>query len=104
MYENGGVDQFPHIFIISGHLASRGISFVSKSRVWHLTHEYLRISKSTLVEASEQAVRLCGRYRDNITLKFHTTNDIYNGITKMAQANQEVFGEHLGQNKCKLLK
>lgn len=103
MIEHGGVGLFHHIFIISGHLASRGISFVSRSRLWHLTHEYLRVPKSAHVEASEQAVRLCGRYQDNIPLNFHTTWEIYSGITKMAQSNQEIFSEHLGQNKCKLL-
>jgi hypothetical protein len=51
-----------HISIISGHLASRGISFVSSDYSLHLTDQYLYVSKKTHGENLLQSLRILGCY------------------------------------------
>ena len=57
-----------HISIISGHLASRGISFVSSDYSVHLTDQYLVPSKSSHGENILQSLRILGCYSDNSPL------------------------------------
>lgn len=54
-----------HITIISGNLASRGISFVSTDYKWHLTDQYLHPSRSTHGENLLQSLRILGCYNDS---------------------------------------
>jgi hypothetical protein len=75
---NGGAERFPRIVIISGDLADRGINFVSKDFIWHLTHAYILASnkKWNSVPYLVQALRLCGIYNDDIPLNVYTTQRI----------------------------
>lgn len=65
-----------YIGIISGDLANRGISFVSKDYQWHLTHMILSASNSSSGTALTQSLRLCGCYNDDIPLEMFTSNEI----------------------------
>lgn len=40
LHDNGGVKRFPRIIVISGDLAGRGISYVTKNYRWHTTDMY----------------------------------------------------------------
>lgn len=73
---NGGVELHHHIVIVSGKTADRGTSFVSENYDWYLTHEYLRLPGRNTVSTILQALRICGRYKDNIPLELITTPDI----------------------------
>lgn len=73
---NGGVQSNSHIIILSGYMAGRGISFVSEDYGWHLTDEYLVVSKSADEPELIQKVRLQGIYKDNIPLTLYTTKDV----------------------------
>lgn len=66
-----------HISIISGMLASRGISFVSTDYKWHLTDQYLHASKKTHGESLLQSLRLLGCYNDSIKLTLWCTKEIW---------------------------
>jgi hypothetical protein len=57
-----------HISIISGNLASRGISFVSSDYSLHLTDQYFVPGKNTHGENYLQSLRILGCYNDNIPL------------------------------------
>ena len=84
--DNGGEKKFPRIIIISGKLAGRCISYVSKDYDWHLTDMYYNPSKSTPIpEMIQSAGRLCGRNRGKApNLILHTTKKVsealYNGF------------------------
>jgi hypothetical protein len=62
-----------HVSIISGNLASRGISFVSSDYMWHLTDQYFHPGKTTHGENLLQSLRILGCYQDDkpITLWCH---------------------------------
>lgn len=60
-----GVISHPHLCCISGHLAGRGISFVSLDYKRHLTDQYYSPSNTAHGETIIQGIRLCGRYNDN---------------------------------------
>jgi hypothetical protein len=53
-----------HISIISGYLASRGVSFVSSDYSLHLTDQYFNASKTTHGENYLQSLRILGCYTD----------------------------------------
>lgn len=57
-----------HISIISGHLASRGVSFVSTDYTLHLTDQYYVAGTTTHGENYLQSLRILGCYRDDIPL------------------------------------
>jgi len=84
--DNGAEKKFPRIIIISGKLAGRCISYVSKDYDWHLTDMYYNPSKSTPIpEMIQSAGRLCGRNRGKApNLILHTTKKVsealYNGF------------------------
>jgi hypothetical protein len=84
--DNGGEKKFPRIIIISGKLAGRCISYVSKDYDWHLTDMYYNPAKSTPIpEMIQSAGRLCGRNRGKApNLILHTTKNVsealYNGF------------------------
>ena len=76
-YDNGGVFKFSHIIIISGDLAGRSISFVSKNFVWHTTDMYYTPSKSTSIpEMIQSAGRLCGRNKNGSHLHLYVTEQV----------------------------
>ena len=84
--DNGAEKKFPRIIIISGKLAGRCISYVSKDYDWHLTDMYYNPAKSTPIpEMIQSAGRLCGRNRGKApNLILHTTKNVsealYNGF------------------------
>lgn len=84
--DHGAEKKFPRIIIISGKLAGRCISYVSKDYDWHLTDMYYNPSKSTPIpEMIQSAGRLCGRNRGKApNLILHTTKKVsealYNGF------------------------
>lgn len=82
-----------HIMIISGKMADRGISFVSECYTWHLTHELLIVSKSTVAGSLIQGLRICGRYRDNIPLHLITTTEVYEDCTKANKTQEEIYSK-----------
>ena len=84
--DNGGEKKFPRIIIISGKLAGRCISYVSRDYDWHLTDMYYIPAKSTPIPEMIQSVgRLCGLNRGKApNLVLHSTlkvsEALYNGF------------------------
>jgi hypothetical protein len=88
---DGGYKKYPKILIISGDLASRGISFVSddygkclenNTLGWHIIGEYFNCVKNLKQPELLQALRLCGNIKDNIELRMYTTENLKNDIIK----------------------
>ena len=69
-----------HISIISGNLASRGISFVSTDYTLHLTDQYLYINKTTHGENLLQSLRILGCYKDNKPLTLWCSKKTWESI------------------------
>jgi len=69
-----------HISIISGHLASRGISFVSTDYSVHLTDQYFHPGKSTHGENLLQSIRLLGCYNDSVELTLWCSKEVFEQI------------------------
>lgn len=79
-----------HIIILSGYMAGRGISFVSEDYKWHLTDEYLVMSKSADEPELIQKVRLQGIYKDDIPLTLYTTSDVRKDLLKASVRMEEL--------------
>lgn len=88
--DNGGVKNNSHIIILSGYMAGRGISFVSEDYKWHLTDEYLVMSKSADEPELIQKVRLQGIYKDDIPLTLYTTADVHKDLLKASIRMEEL--------------
>jgi hypothetical protein len=69
-----------HISIISGHLASRGISFVSNDYSLHLTDQYFHPSKSSHGENLLQSLRILGCYKDSNPLTLWCSKNTWKSI------------------------
>ena len=69
-----------HISIISGQLASRGISFVSSDYTLHLTDQYFHPSKTSHGENLLQGLRILGCYNDSVPLTLWCSRDVYSQI------------------------
>jgi hypothetical protein len=88
-----------HISVISGQLASRGISFVSSDYSLHLTDQYFHSSPKTHGENLLQSLRILGCYKDTIPLTLwcaETTwesivnqNEIINKLVNDTQNSRE---------------
>ncbi len=89
--ENGGVDRFPRILILSGDLAGRGISFTDKDYEWHLNILYLAVSSSCDEPELIQKIRLCGRYNDSIPLELYATPALYSDLLKAYYRQEEII-------------
>lgn len=63
--KNDPIHNHQFISIISGHLASRGISFVSSDYSLHLTDQYFSPGTNTHGENLLQSLRILGCYKDN---------------------------------------
>jgi hypothetical protein len=72
--------QHNHISIISGYLASRGISFVSTDYSRHLTDQYFYASKSAHGENLLQSLRILGCYNDDIPLTLWCSEKMWKSI------------------------
>ena len=79
--DNGGVKTFPRIIIISGILAGRCISYVSRDYDWHLTDMYYNASKTASIPDMIQSCgRLCGRNRGKSHLYLHVTKRVADAL------------------------
>ena len=87
---NGGVARFPRIMIIAGEMAGRGISFTSLDYEWHLTEQFFLPSDGCDEPELIQKIRLCGRYRDELTLTLFTTADVWSDLKKADARLEEV--------------
>jgi hypothetical protein len=74
-----------HISIISGHLASRGISFVSSDYSMHLTDQYLVPSKSAHGENILQSLRILGCYPDSSPLTLWCSKETWAHIIEQTK-------------------
>ena len=72
--------EHKHISIVSGYLASRGISFVSTDYSLHLTDQYLYASKSAHGENLLQSLRILGCYNDDIPLTLWCSEKTWKSI------------------------
>jgi len=68
------------ISIISGHLASRGISFVSSDYSLHLTDQYFHTNPKTHGENLLQSLRILGCYSDTNPLTLWCSKKIWKSI------------------------
>jgi hypothetical protein len=101
LYENGGVVNYPRIFICAGDLAARGISFGASNFTeckmqnklwWHLTEMYICASDSTdQPELLQLAGRLAGIYNDNIALRLYAVKKVYTDIIKAYWLQEELI-------------
>lgn len=82
-----------HISIISGHLASRGISFVSTDYSLHLTDQYFHPSKSTHGENLLQSIRLLGCYNDSVELTLWCSKEVYTQIIEQYNFINDIINE-----------
>jgi hypothetical protein len=89
--ENGGAERFPVIVIISGRLANRMFSFVSKDYEWHLTHQRLYMSNSADCTTLLQSVRLCGIYHDTIPLTLSCDMELFKSLRKAFELQQQLI-------------
>ena len=85
--------QHTHISIIAGHLASRGISFVSTDYSLHLTDQYLYTARNTHGENLLQSLRILGCYNDNYKLTLWCSRSTWTAITAQNKIiNDLVYG------------
>jgi len=68
------------ISIIAGHLASRGVSFVSSDYSLHLTDQYFNAGPQTHGENYLQSLRILGCYNDNLPLTLWCSERSWNRI------------------------
>lgn len=83
-------DSIKYVAIISGDLASRGLSFVSEDYSWHLTHMIMCARNSSTGTNLMQYTRLCGCYNDDIPLEMFTSKEI----------QEELFAYDNLQERC----
>lgn len=88
-YDNTHENKHTHIIIISGLMASRGISFVSDDYKWHLTDQYSLVSDKTNEADILQKIRLHGVYNDDIPLILYT--NIVDDIQKALLKSEEMI-------------
>lgn len=97
-----GCEKYSRIIIISGLLASRGTSFISNDYGycfnnnklgWHLTGEYLKISKQLPQPELLQSLRLLGNIKDDISLVLYTTEEIKNDIIKSQVISNKLLND-----------
>lgn len=71
-----------HISIISGNLASRGVSFVSSDYSLHLTDQYFNPGSQTHGESYLQSLRILGCYQDNNPITLWCNERTWNRIVQ----------------------
>src|SRR3989338_794024 len=102
---------YTHISIISGHLASRGISFVSSDYKWHLTDQILLPSRKPHGEGLLQSMRIFGKYNDDQKLRLFCSNKTwsyiknqYKILEKLTTSLNNISGKDEIKEKLKLVK
>ena len=88
------------ISIISGHLASRGLSFVSQDYKLHLTDQYYQPSNSAHGETLLQNIRLFGCYND-ITPNNPLTLWVNKKIWKCIREQHKILKKYINKVKDK---
>ena len=93
--QNGGVERFPAVIIISGLLAGRCVNFacydVLESRNnWHLTHEILFRGETSHCTVAEQACRLPGNHGDQVPLKLYAPAELLIRLKQCAKLTNEL--------------
>lgn len=83
-------ESIKYIAIISGDLASRGLSFVSNDYGWHLSHMILCARDCSTGSTLIQNNRLAGCYSDDIPLEMFTSPEI----------QKEMFAYDTLQERC----
>jgi hypothetical protein len=101
LFENGGVEKYPHNIIFAGNLAARSISFGAANfkwcndngRLWwHLTHMYLTVADSMdEPELMQTAGRLCVVAKDSIPLRLFATEKTHDDINKAYWRQEELI-------------
>lgn len=98
LYNNGGVEKFPRIFICAGVLAGRSISFGASNYDecheenklwWHLSEQYVCISDKMDTPELLQLARLSGNYKDNLKLRFYASKKTNEDMLKAFHLQDE---------------
>jgi len=106
--DNGGVERFPRIIVVSGRLAGRGISFTSRDygkylnsfkdgRIpewmgWRLTGMYYTPSRYTnQPNLIQGAGRVCCIVRDNMPTYVYTNKEVFSDIRKAYWTQEELI-------------
>ena len=71
-----------YLTVIAGHMASRGISFVSSDHEAHCNMQYLGISSRSHGERLLQSIRLAGIYRDNTNLSLFASPRLFQALDR----------------------
>ena len=87
-----------HISIIAGHLASRGISFVSTDYSLHLTDQYFYTNKNTHGENLLQSLRILGCYKDDIPLTLWCSKKTWKSVLQQNKIINDLVN---GLDNCK---
>jgi len=90
LYDNGGIEKFPNIVIISGHFSGRARSYVSSNGIWHLTDQYYPECPRDMSSAL-QGQRMLHDRPDNIPLILHTTLQIFEDLQKSDKLQQDIL-------------
>jgi hypothetical protein len=70
----------PHITILAGVLAGRGVSFVSSKYERHLSHQYIADADSSNLCSAIQSVRLLGKYKSDTKLILYCSEVLYRDL------------------------
>jgi hypothetical protein len=107
LYENGGFEKYPRVFMCAGVLAARGISFgasnfnecrVARKLWWHLTEMYVCVAETTdQAELMQIVGRLAGIYNDNVPPRLYATESVHKDV-RSAYMSQEEFIERARKN------
>ena len=87
------VYKHTHISVISGHLASRGISFVSSDYSLHLTDQYFTAGKKTHGENYIQSLRILGCYSDSLPLTLWCSKYTWENILEHNEIIHRIINE-----------
>ena len=90
MRTHGGIERFPRIVIIAGHLASRAQNFTDMDYEWHVTAQMIDLAVSATVVDAIQSLRILGIHKNPTELKLYATLKTYTDILK-AQTNVQEF-------------
>jgi hypothetical protein len=88
-----------HISIVAGHLAARGISFVSSDYKLHLTDQYFYAARNTHGENLLQSLRILGCYSDDVPLRLWCSERTWDAIVAQNKVIRNIVeGIHDSKN------
>jgi len=85
--------RWPILFIVTGAMGGRGISYKSSDHKMHLTDEYLYIKKESSRQHTsiQLASRLCGRYpEDNLMLRMWCSEQTWRLVSGMVRLEDKI--------------